>query len=57
MAIAADTGLVTDGILNGLTEGYANIFNRMVGINFQVTRRIYSQVNKTMTRYLVQHVL
>jgi len=37
MAVACDTGAVTEGLAEGLAESYADVFDGVVAVHMQVT--------------------
>ena len=57
MAIASYALLVAHGLAEGLTEGDAEVFDRMVGIDVQIATGLDIQVHEPMTRHLIEHVL
>lgn len=57
MPIAANTLLRADGPRKGLTNGDADVFHRVVGINFEVAFGLNLEVDKAMPSDLIEHVV
>ena len=57
MAVTAQTGLVAQRFSQGLPQGDANIFNRMVRIDVQIALRFNFKVDHPMAGDLIEHVI
>ena len=57
MPIAANTLLRADGLRKGLTNGDADVFHCVVGINFEVALGLNLKVDKAMPSDLIEHVV
>ena len=55
--IAADTGLIADGLPECLPHRDADILDRMMSIHFQITITGQRQVHQTMRRHEIKHVI
>lgn len=57
MSVASQPLLVAPGLGQGLAERDADIFHRMMGIDVQIAFGVDIQINQTMTRDLIKHVI
>jgi hypothetical protein len=57
VTVAANTALVCQCLPDSLTQGNADIFNRVMRINMQVALRLDIEIYHAVTRHLVQHVV
>ena len=57
MAITTHTLLGTNGLCKGLANGYANVFHRMMRINFKVTLGLDREVDQAMPGNLIKHMV
>lgn len=57
MAVTPDTLLVANGFGNCLPERYADILDRVVGIDMQIPFSTDVEVNQAMTRDLIEHMV
>ena len=57
VAVAANRFLVANRLAERLTEGDANVFNRVVSVDFQITDGVDFEINNAVSRDLVEHVI
>ena len=57
MAVATYALLVAERLREGLAEGNARVFHRVVRIDVQIALGLDIQVDQTVTRNLIQHVI
>ena len=57
MAVAAYAFFVADGLRYRLAQGDTDVFHRVVSVNMQIASGFDGQVDQTMARDLVQHVV
>lgn len=57
VAIAANAFFVAHGLGNGLAQGDADVFDRVVAIDVQVALALHIQVDEAVSSDLVQHVV
>ena len=57
MAVAGDALLVADRLVQGLAQSDTNVLDRVMGVDMQVAVGLNAQVDQSMARDLVQHVV
>lgn len=57
VTVAAYAFFVADGLGKCLTQGDADVFHRVVGIDMQIALGDDIQIDQTMARHLIKHVL
>jgi hypothetical protein len=57
VTIATNPGLVADRFGNCLANRDPDVFNRVVRIDVKITLSMHLEINQTMSRDLIQHVI
>jgi hypothetical protein len=57
IAVAPNAALVAESLRQGLTQGDAHIFDRMMVINVQISGAAQGHVDQSMTGQLIEHVI
>jgi hypothetical protein len=57
LAEAANAVLVAEGVLESLTQRQADVFDRVMVVDFKIAFRVDIDVEKTMTAKAIQHVV
>ena len=57
MAITPDAFFVANGLGEGLAQGDADVFDRVVAVDVQIALASDLQINQTVARDLVEHVV
>jgi len=57
MAVTADTAFVAQGPTDRLAQRDADILDGVMGVDVQIALRFDAQIDQSMTRDLVEHVI
>jgi len=57
MPVTAQPALVAPGLGEGLTERDADVFHRVVGVDFKVAVGLDIEIDKAVAGYLIEHVI
>jgi len=57
VSIALNPDLVAQSLVNRLTQADTNIFDRVVGIDFQIALALDNQIEKAVSGESIEHVV